>query len=94
MDGEASVNQAGRIGGFIVRAPGGRAGPAELSGRGADNRLHSTNLVEPGARPQPNQAGWDVLFDAVLERPKGLRQSRIRSDRLEALDRVYQISNV
>jgi hypothetical protein len=46
-----------------------------------------------GARPQPNQAGWDALFDALEGDLKAYSKADSETSRLEALNRVYQISN-
>src|ERR1700722_17334050 len=47
----------------------------------------------PGAPPQPNQAGWDALFDAVQSDLKAYDKAESDASRLETLDRVSQISN-
>ena len=61
----------------------------------------ATNSIEtirqswsvPGARPQPNAAGWDALFDALLNDLKRLRQSDIRSRSTGSARAIQQISS-
>ena len=47
----------------------------------------------PDARPQPNQAGWDALLDALESDLKAYAKADSEASRLDALNRVYQISN-
>jgi hypothetical protein len=46
----------------------------------------------PGAAAQPNQAGWNTLFDTLLSDLKAYNTATSDADRLEALKRVHAIS--
>ena len=46
----------------------------------------------PGAPAQPNAPGWDALFDALLADLGSYSKAESEGERLEALNRVYQIS--
>jgi hypothetical protein len=47
----------------------------------------------PDAAPQPNRPGWDAFFDAVLEDLRTYTKAENETDRLLALDRLYQLSS-
>jgi len=46
----------------------------------------------PGAPAQPNAPGWNALFDALLADLRSYSKAESEGERLEALNRVYQIS--
>ena len=72
------------------------AAPAPTSYLGVERTIDSIrqSWSKPGAPPQPNRAGWDVLFDVLLGDLKTYAKAESEADRANALDRVYQISNV
>jgi hypothetical protein len=47
----------------------------------------------PGARPQPNSAGWNVLFDALLNDFSAYGKATTEADRLSTLAHIQQISS-
>ena len=71
------------------------AAPAAPSYVGVEQTIEGIrkSWASPGAPPQPNQAGWDVLFDALQSDLKAYAKADSESSRLEALSRIYQISN-
>ena len=91
--------------GFRLSKPAGLVGlmsailgaaPAPPSYLGVERTIDNIrqSWSSPGAAPQPNRAGWDLLFDALLGDLKAYAKAESESDRLESLDRIYQISNV
>jgi len=48
--------------------------------------------AKPGALPQPNAPGWNALFDTLLEELKAYSTQSDQGIRLNALNRVYQMS--
>jgi hypothetical protein len=71
------------------------AAPAAPSYLGVERTIEGIRKTwnSPGAAPQPNQAGWDALFDALQSDLKAYAKADSETSRLEALNRVYQISN-
>jgi hypothetical protein len=87
------IKPAGFVGLICVLIGAAPAPPSYLGvERTIDNIRQSWS--SPGAAPQPNRAGWDVLFDALLDDLKAYGKADSESSRLESLDRIYQISNV
>ena len=87
------IKRAGLCG-IIVRDSGSRARRAELPGSGTDDRQHSPIVVEPRGSTATQPCGMGSLFDALLGDLKAYAKAESESDRLESLDRIYQISNV
>ncbi len=88
--------QSMRLAGFVglVCAILG-AVPAPTSYLGVERTIEDIRKTwtGPGASPQPNRAGWDELFDALQGDLKTYAKAESETSRLEALNRVYQISN-
>ena len=93
MERLSLIKAAGLVG-FVDCSPG--SGPAAPSYLGVERTIDNIrqSWSTPGAAPQPNRAGWDVLFDALLGDLKAYAKAESENDRLESLDRIYQISNV
>jgi len=72
------------------------AAPATPSYQGVEQTIQAIrqSWSSPGAPPQPNRPGWDALFDAVLSDLRSYAKAEGETERLEALDHLYQISNV
>jgi hypothetical protein len=88
--------QSMRLAGFVgLVATILGAAPAPPSYLGVERTIEGIRKTwtSPGAPPQPNQAGWDVLFDALQSDLKAYAKAESETSRLEALNRVYQISN-
>ena len=71
------------------------AAPAPSSYLGVERTIESIrqSWSSPGAPAQPNRPGWDALFDALLGDLKTYSKSESDTDRDQALDRIYQVSN-
>jgi hypothetical protein len=71
------------------------AAPAPPSYLGVERTIANIrqSWSSPGSPPQPNQAGWEVLFDALQSDLKAYAKADSETSRLEALNRIYQISN-
>jgi hypothetical protein len=71
------------------------AAPAPASYLGVERTIEAIrqSWSSPGAMPQPNRAGWDVLFDALQSDLNAYAKAESEAGRLEALNSVYQISN-
>jgi hypothetical protein len=48
--------------------------------------------AKPGAAAEPNAAGWNALFDALVADLRAYSDASTDQDRLTALNRVYQVS--
>ena len=61
--------------GWAGREAAGQAAPAAPTYVGVERTIESIRQAwaKPGARPEPNADGWNALFDALLERPAGVR---------------------
>jgi len=72
------------------------AAPAPPSYLGIERTIETIrrSWSSPGAQPQPNKAGWDALFDALLADLKTYAKAQSDADRLQTLNHVYEISNV
>ncbi len=70
------------------------AAPVTPSYQGVEGTIQAIrqSWEKPGAAVQPNRAGWDALFDALLNDLRGYGKAADESDRLAALDHIYQIS--
>jgi hypothetical protein len=83
--------------GFVLccAASGAGAAPAPSSYLGVERTIESIrqSWSSPGAPAQPNRPGWDALFDALLGDLKTYSKSESDTDRDQALDRIYQVSN-
>ncbi len=51
------------------------------------------NWAKPGATPDPNAPGWNLLFDAIRRDLVAYTKATTENDRLKSLGRLYQISN-
>ena len=70
------------------------AAPATPSYQGVEQTIETIHQAwsKPGARPQPNRPGWDALFDSVLNDLRSYTKAENETERLAALDHLYQIS--
>ena len=70
------------------------AAPVTPSYQGIERTIQSIHQSwdKPGASAQPNRAGWDSLFDALLADLRAYAKAESDADRLAALDPIYQIS--
>ena len=70
------------------------AAPATPSYQGVEHTIESIRQAwsQPGARPQPNRPGWDALFDSVTNDLQSYTKAESETERLAALDHLYQIS--
>jgi hypothetical protein len=70
------------------------AAPVTPSYQGVERTIQAIRKSwdSPGAAPQPNRAGWDALFDALLADLRAYGNAESETDRLAALDPIYQIS--
>src|SRR5437762_14180501 len=70
------------------------AAPASPTYAGVERTIESIRQAwsKPGARVEPNAPGWNALFDALLEDLRAYAKADNETDRLTALNRVYQIS--
>ena len=61
------------------------AAPAPPSYLGVERTIDNIrqSWSSPGAPPQPNRAGWDVLFDALLGDLKAYAKAESETDRVE-----------
>jgi hypothetical protein len=48
--------------------------------------------AKPGAPAQPNAAGWNALFDAMVADLRSYAAAKTERDRLVSLSRLYQMS--
>jgi hypothetical protein len=71
------------------------AAPAPPSYLGIQNSVDAIrrSWSAPGARPQPNGAGWNALFDALLNDLIAYSKATSEGDRLAALQHIQQISS-
>ena len=71
------------------------AAPAAPSYLGVEKRIESIREEwgKPGAQPQPNAAGWNALFDTLLDQLNAYAKAEDDTARLTALGQIYQISN-
>ena len=92
MDRLQSMRLAGFVGlvGTILGAA-----PATPSYLGVERTIEDIRKTwsSAGAPPQRNQAGWDALFDALQSDLKAYAKAESETSRLEALNRIYLISN-
>ncbi len=70
------------------------AAPAAPTYMGVERTIESIrqSWSTPGARTSPNTDGWNALFDALLQDLRSYAKAGDDTERLGALDRVYQIS--
>jgi hypothetical protein len=70
------------------------AAPVTPSYQGVERTIQTIrkSWETPGAAPQPNRPGWDALFDALLGDLRAYGNAQSETDRLAALDPIYQIS--
>jgi hypothetical protein len=70
------------------------AAPTTPSYQGVERTIQAIRKSwdSPGAPAQPNRAGWDALFDALLADLRAYGNAESETDRLAALDPIYQIS--
>ena len=70
------------------------AAPVTPSYQGVEGTIQAIRKSwdSPGAAVQPNRAGWDALFDTLLNDLRGYGKATGESDRVAALDHIYQIS--
>ncbi len=70
------------------------AAPAPTSYNGVEKTISSIrdSLSRPGAVADPNAPGWNVFFDALLNDLRAYSQADNPTDRLTALNRIYQMS--
>ena len=82
---------AGTLGLALVESA---AAPVTPSYQGVERTIQAIrkSWEGPGAAPQPNRAGWDALFDALLNDVRDYGKSGSETDRLAVLDHIYQLS--
>ncbi|MGZ3394840.1 MAG: hypothetical protein ACXWPK_12450 [Isosphaeraceae bacterium] len=70
------------------------AAPAPTSYNGVEKTISSIrdSWSRPGAVADPNAPGWNVFFDALLNDLRAYSQADNPTDRLTALNRIYQMS--
>jgi hypothetical protein len=70
------------------------AAPVTPSYQGVERTIQviRQSWASPGAAAQPNRAGWDALFDTLLADLRGYGNAQNETERLAALDPIYQIS--
>ena len=70
------------------------AAPATASYQGVERTIQAIRKSwdSPGAAAQPNRPGWDALFDGLLADLRAYGNAESETDRLAALDPIYQIS--
>ncbi len=78
----------GSVGGVLWAAP---ASPSYLGVERTIDEIRRS-WSSPGAPAQPNAPGWNALFDALLADLGSYSKAESEGERLEALNRVYQIS--
>ncbi len=80
--------------GWADREAAGQPAPAASTYIGVEKTIESIRQAwsKPGAPVDPNAAGWNALFDALLDDLRAYGQAQNDADRQAALDRVYQIS--
>ncbi|MGO9599438.1 MAG: hypothetical protein ACLP7Q_15725 [Isosphaeraceae bacterium] len=71
------------------------AAPAPTSYAAVEKKIASVreSWARPDAPQVPNAPGWNALFDALLDDLRAYSQARDQADRLEPLNRIYQISS-
>jgi hypothetical protein len=71
------------------------AAPAAPTYIGVERTIESIRQAwaAPGARPNPNADGWNALFDALLQDLRSYAKAADDTERLTALNNVYQISH-
>jgi hypothetical protein len=78
--------------GLVVEANGASTAPPSYHGvKGSIDSIRRS-WATPGARPQPNAAGWNTLFDALLNDLDGYGKAGSEQERLAALERVQLVS--
>ena len=95
MRRQVRLNFAGLAMGLALCCAAMGAAPAPSSYLGVERTIESIrrSWSSPGAPAQPNRPGWDALFDALLGDLKTYATAESDSERQQALDRIYQISN-
>ncbi|MGP0067943.1 MAG: hypothetical protein ACLQGP_30660, partial [Isosphaeraceae bacterium] len=70
------------------------AAPAAPTYVGVERTIESIRQAwaAPGAKVNPNQDGWNALFDALLQDLHAYAKAGDDTERLTALNQVYQIS--
>ena len=81
--------------GLVLFCAASGAAPAPSSYLGIERTIESIrqSWSSPGAPAQPNRPGWDALFDALLGDLKTYAKTESETDRQQALERIYQVSN-
>ena len=74
-------------------SPGSRTAPPSYLGVQHSIETIRQSWSAPGARPQPNAAGWNALFDALLGDLDAYSKATSEGDRLDALEHIQQISS-
>ena len=71
------------------------AAPAPSSYMGVEKTISSIRDAwsRTGAAPEPNAPGWNVFFDALLNDLRTYSRADNPTDRLTALNRIYEMSN-
>jgi hypothetical protein len=84
---------AGVMGVGLARSPVAAA-PAAPTYIGIERTIESIRQAwaAPGARVSPNADGWNALFDALLQDLRAYAKANDDTERLTALNQVYQIS--
>ncbi len=95
MQRQVRLNWAGAAMGLVLFWGAMGAAPAPSSYLGVERTIESIHQAwaSPGAPPQPNRQSWDALFDAVLVDLKSYSSAQADSERVQALDRISQISH-
>ncbi len=80
--------------GWSGREAIGQAAPAPPTYVGVERTIETIRRAwsAPGARPEPNADGWNALFHTLLENLRGYAQAADDTERLTALNNVYEIS--
>jgi hypothetical protein len=90
------VTALGMVGTVGLGLAGGvvQAAPAAPTYMGVERTIESIRQAwaKPGAPVEPNADGWNALFDALLADLRSYAKAENDTDRLVALNRVYEIS--
>ena len=88
----ARVSAVGLV--VVVVGATSRAAPTAPTYRGVEQTIESIRQAwsKPGAPVEPNAPGWNALFDALLSELGAYSRADNDTDRLTALNRVYEIS--
>jgi hypothetical protein len=80
--------------GWAGREAAGQAAPAAPTYVGVERTIESIQQAwaRPGARPEPNADGWNSVFNTLLDQLRAYAQAGDDTDRLTALNRIYEIS--